>query len=85
MMVRLSGPSSPGIELGEAKQITAFHSSSSPGTFHFTMELSEPAVFKRFGGEVTILCTCKGFFNHRKCWHVAAVAGDDLDDEGVGE
>ena len=81
-MVRLGGgkEASPGVELGKASEIVAFHSASSPGTFHFTMVLEEPAIFKRFGGEVTVLCTCKGFFNHRKCWHVAAVTGDAIGD-----
>jgi len=58
------------IDLGAAKRVKATHSQSSPGTFHFTIELEKPVIFKRFGGEVTILCTCRGFINHRKCWHV---------------
>jgi len=68
-MVKINTRPEP-IDLGEAKSIKAFHSKSSPGTFHFTMELAKPVIFKRFGGEVTILCTCPGFTNHRKCWHV---------------
>jgi len=80
-MVRLGGKdASPGVELGKASEVVAYHSSSKPGTFHFTFVLEEPAIFKRFGGEVTILCTCPGFFNHRKCWHVAATVGDDISD-----
>ena len=81
-MVRIEGlPSdeglgSIGVDLGSAK-VMAFHSKTSPGTFHFAMKLEEPVMFKRFGGEVDLLCTCKGFHNHRKCWHIAVVAGED--------
>jgi len=57
------------IDLGEAIRVKATHSTSSPGTFHFTMELAKPVIFKRYGGEVTIICTCPGYRNHRKCWH----------------
>lgn len=61
--------SGPTIDLGSAKEVFASHSKSSPGTFHLTVALEKPAIFKRFGGEVTIICTCPGFHNHRKCWH----------------
>lgn len=84
-MVRLntsSAEQSPGIDLGQASEVVAFHSKTSPGTFHFTIVLATPAIFKRYGGEVQVLCTCKGFQNHRKCWHIAAVAGQDSDESG---
>jgi len=86
-MVRLTGNSDeqPGIDLGSAKQINAFHSKTSPGTFHFAIQFDEPVIFKRFGGEVTVICTCPGFHNHRKCWHTALVAGDDVEGDGSGE
>lgn len=85
-MVKIKGTpndegSAAGIDLGSAAKVMAFHSASSPGTFHFTMRLEEPVMFKRFGGEVDLLCTCRGFMNHRKCWHIALVAGEDTDDE----
>jgi len=83
-MVRLDGAANeqPGIDLGTAKSITAYHSKTSPGTFHFVIEFDEPVIFKRFGGEITVLCTCKGFHNHRKCWHVSLAIGTDIDGEG---
>lgn len=28
-----------------------------------------------------ILCSCKGFQNHKKCWHVDALANGDWDDD----
>jgi hypothetical protein len=85
-MVRIAGSpdeqgSAVGIDLGKASKVMAFHSKTSPGTFHFAMQLEEPVMFKRFGGEVDVLCTCKGFHNHRKCWHIAVVAGEDVDNE----
>lgn len=66
-----NGPedSGPTIDLGEAIDVFASHSKSSPGSFHVTVALAKPAIFKRFGGEVTIICSCRGFQNHRKCWH----------------
>lgn len=66
------------IDLGKAKRVAMAHSQSSPGHFHFTIELEKAVITKRFG-EVTILCTCKGFQNHRKCWHVAAMIGEEVD------
>ncbi|MCA1800017.1 MAG: SWIM zinc finger family protein [Actinobacteria bacterium] len=85
-MVRIEGTptdegSAAGVDLGKAAKVMAFHSTSSPGTFHFTMKLEEPVMFKRFGGEVDLLCTCRGFQNHRKCWHIAVVGGEDADAE----
>jgi hypothetical protein len=68
-MVKINTRPEP-VDLGEAKRVKATMSTSSPGLFHFTIELEKPVIFKRYGGEVTILCTCKGFTNHRKCWHV---------------
>lgn len=84
-MVRIEGTpdeqsTGVGIDLGKASKVMAFHSKTSPGTFHFAMKLEEPVMFKRFGGEVDVLCTCKGFHNHRKCWHIAIIAGGDLDE-----
>ena len=82
-MVRLNlgneTPESGGqfIELGPADKIIMAHSSSSPGTFHFAIALADPVVVKRFGGEVTYLCSCPGFHNHRKCWHVAWLMEDE--------
>lgn len=67
----------PFIDLGEAKQVIMAHSSSSPGKFHFAVELADPVVVKRFGGEVTKLCSCPGFHNHRKCWHVSLLGEQD--------
>jgi len=76
------GPSTP-VELGDAVRVIASHSNSRPGMFHFTMKLSEPVVFKRLGSEpVEEICTCPGFMNHRKCWHIAYLSGegDELDE-----
>jgi hypothetical protein len=81
-MVRLnvSGeePEGTAIELGPAKQVIIAHSSSRPGQFHVTVELEEPVIVKRFGGEVTIVCSCPGFQNHRKCWHVAFLGEENV-------
>lgn len=80
-MVKLGDSNPVPIELGSAKRVIATHSKTSPGTFHFTMELEQPVLFKRFGGEVSILCTCKGFTNHRKCWHCDHIQIDEEDVE----
>lgn len=80
-MVRINTIPEP-IDLGEAKQAIISHSQSSPGKFHITVELEKPVIVKRFGGEVTILCSCPGFQNARRCWHVAWLndeGGDSLD------
>lgn len=85
-MVRITGTPDEqgvavGIELGAASQVMAFHSKTSPGTFHFAMKLAAPVMFKRFGGEVDLLCTCRGFHNHRRCWHIAALAGEETESD----
>jgi hypothetical protein len=68
------------IEVGDAEKVILSHSESSPGTFHISVKLSEPVMVKRFGGEVTALCSCRGFMNHRKCWHLAWLVGEDSDE-----
>jgi hypothetical protein len=79
-MVRIETRPTP-IDLGDAEQVIISHSASNPGQFHVTVKLNKPVVVKRFGGEVDVLCSCRGFQNHRKCWHVAFLVGegDDLD------
>lgn len=79
-MVKLNATAKTSIELGEAEQVSISHSTSSPGQFHVTVKLKKPVMVKRFGGEVTLLCSCKGFQNHRKCWHVAYLLDDELEE-----
>jgi hypothetical protein len=86
-MVRLNNEfvAKTSIELGPASQVTISHSTSSPGQFHVTVKLEKPVMVKRFGGEVQVLCSCRGFQNHRKCWHVAhpLMADDEEEEEEV--
>jgi hypothetical protein len=64
------GSEGPTFDLGSAKEVFASHSKSRPGSYHLTVALETPVLFKRFGGDpITIMCTCPGFMNHRKCWH----------------
>lgn len=37
------------------------------------------AVIPQTDAEDEIICSCKGFQNHKKCWHVEAVAKGDWD------
>lgn len=80
-MVKLNTQPEP-IDIGGATEAILCHSTSSPGKFHIAVKLEKPVIVKRFGGEVTILCSCPGFMNHRKCWHVAWLNGEEERDDG---
>lgn len=84
-MVRISASANrpEPIELGSANNIMLTRSQSNPGQWHMTAELEKAVVLKGYGGSGrTIICTCRGFQNHKKCWHIAWLAGEDTDDEG---
>jgi len=81
-MVKLTGGSHPEpIDVGGASQAILCHSTSSPGKFHIAVKLEKPVFTKRFG-EITYVCSCPGFMNHRKCWHVAWLNDEEEHDDG---
>lgn len=75
MVTIKGGPPEP-IELGAADDVLIAHSNSMPGQFHVAVKLQKPVHTKRFGS-TEYVCSCRGFQNHRKCWHVAWLAGED--------
>jgi hypothetical protein len=86
-LTQSEGGDGPTFDLGAAKEVFASHSKTNPGSFHVTVALDKPVIFKRFGGEpLTILCSCRGFQNHRKCWHKDEMLfriSDPIEDEDV--
>lgn len=81
-MVRLSdGPKPEPIDLGPATNVQLTRSQSNPGQWHLTVELEKGVVLKGYGGSGhRVICTCKGFSNHKRCWHVAFMAGEEESD-----
>lgn len=65
------------IPLGAAEKVTLTRSASTPHIYHITVKLESPVVRPGFGiKESTIVCTCKGFINHKKCFHATAMADE---------
>lgn len=62
------------IPLGAAEKVTLTRSASTPHMYHLTVKLESPVVHPGFGiQESTIICSCRGAINHKKCFHMDAM------------
>ena len=72
--IKLASPTS--FPLGGAEEVYITRSKTTPNVYHLTVVLETPLAIKGFGAQdFDIICTCKGFVNHKKCWHIEHAAG----------